>query len=149
MPTKKEVLIACTQLLEERTTRLNEAMAASREAANSETKSSAGDKYETTRELMQAEMERLSHQLAEVSKLREALYQAEMAVPANVISIGSTVKTNRGTYFLAAGLGKITVGAEDVFVISTASPIGQLLVGKRVGDEIVFNGVTQRILAVG
>lgn len=149
MPTKKEVLIACTNLLDERTTRLNEAMAASREAANSETKSSAGDKYETTRELMQAEMERLSHQLAEVSKLREALYQAEMAVPTDVISIGSTVKTNRGTYFLAAGLGKIAVGAEDVFVISAASPIGQLLVGKTVGEEIVFNGVSQRILAVG
>ena len=53
-----------------------------------------------------------------------------------------------GTYFLAAGLGKITVGEEDVFVISTASPIGQLLVGKTVGEEIVFNGVTQRILDV-
>jgi transcription elongation GreA/GreB family factor len=71
-----------------------------------------------------------------------------MAVPANVISIGSTVKTNRGTYFLAAGLGKITVGAEDVFVISTASPIGQLLVGKRVGEEIVFKGVQQTVIEV-
>ena len=149
MPTKKEVIAACNHVLDERTTRLNEAMAASREAANSETKSSAGDKYETTRELMQAEMERLSHQLAEVSKLKEALYQAEMAVAAEVISIGSTVKTNRGTYFLAAGLGKIIVDAEDVYVISTASPIGQLLVGKKVGEEIVFNGVSQRILAVG
>ena len=149
MPTKKEVIAACNHVLDERTTRLNEAMAASREAANNETKSSAGDKYETTRELMQAEMERLSHQLAEVSKLKEALYQAEMAVAAEVISIGSTVKTNRGTYFLAAGLGKIIVDAEDVYVISTASPIGQLLVGKKVGEEIVFNGVSQRILAVG
>ena len=149
MPTKKEVIAACNHVLDERTTRLNEAMAASREAANSETKSSAGDKYETTRELMQAEMERLSHQLAEVSKLKEALYQAEMAVPGEEISIGSTVKTNRGTYFLAAGLGKIIVDAEDVYVISTASPIGQLLVGKKVGEEIVFNGVSQRILAVG
>ena len=54
-----------------------------------------------------------------------------------------------GTYFFVAGLGKIAVGAEDIFVISTASPIGQLLVGKTVGEEIVFNGVSQRILAVG
>ena len=149
MLTKQAILAACNLLLDERSTRLNTAIAASREAANNDTKSSAGDKYETTREMMQAEMDRLGNQLAEVSKLKEALFQAESAKQTVSISIGSIVKTTRGIYFLAAGLGKVSVDGQDVFVISTASPIGQLLCGKCIGDEIVFNGIAQSILEVG
>jgi transcription elongation GreA/GreB family factor len=145
---KKEVLATCKQLLNERTTRLNLAMAAARETANNETKSSAGDKYETTREMMQAEMERLSHQLAEVAKLNEALFHAESAAPSPTIALGSLVKTNRATYFLAAGLGSVSVHGQTVFVLSTASPIGQLLVGKRVGESISFNGQQQTVIEV-
>jgi len=149
MPTKKEVLTSCKQLLNERTTRLNLAIAEAREAANSETKSSAGDKYETTREMMQAEMERLSHQLAEVAKLNEALFHAETAVPTTTVGIGSLIKTTTTTYFLAAGLGKVIVAGQPVFVLSAASPMGNLLLGKTVGDVVVFNGEVQTVLEVG
>ena len=128
--------------------RLNEAIAESREAANSDTKSSVGDKYETIREMMQAEIERLGQQVDEVAKLREGLYAVEGAMPGTEATLGSLVKTNRATYFLAVGLGKVTVGGVEVFVISTASPIGQLLLGKSIGNEIVFNGLTQQILGV-
>jgi len=146
---KKEVLAACKQLLNERTIRLNLAMAAARETANNETKSSAGDKYETTREMMQAEMERLSHQLAEVAKLNEALFHAETAVPTTTVGIGSLIKTTTTTYFLAAGLGKVIVAGQPVFVLSAASPMGNLLLGKTVGDVVVFNGEVQTVLEVG
>lgn len=148
MQTKPALLAACHQLLDERLFRLNEAIAESREAANSETKSSAGDKYETTREMMQAEIERLGQQVDEVAKLREGLYATERALPGTEATLGSMVKTNRATYFLAVGLGKVVISGIEVFVISTASPIGQLLLGKTVGEQIVFNGVTQQILEV-
>jgi transcription elongation GreA/GreB family factor len=148
MPTKKEVLTSCKQLLNERTTRLNLAIAEAREAANSETKSSAGDKYETTREMMQAEMERLSSQLAEVAKLNEALFHAETAVPTTTVGIGSLIKTTTAAYFLAAGLGKVIATGQPVFVLSAASPMGNLLLGKTVGEVVVFNGEEQTVLEV-
>ncbi len=135
-------------MLHEREARINEAIAASREAANNETKSSAGDKYETTRAMMHAELEKLSGQLDELQKVKEALYQAELAPVGPTIGVGNLVVTNAGLYFLAAGLGKVTVENEVVFVISTASPIGQLLFNKSVGNEIVFNNAAQKITAV-
>jgi transcription elongation GreA/GreB family factor len=59
------------------------------------------------------------------------------------------IVTNTASYFLGIGLGKISVEGETVFAISTASPIGQLLLNKTAGEEIVFNGKKQTVLTVG
>ena len=148
MPTKEAIIKACEVLVAKRVTDIQDAMAVSREAANNETKSSAGDKYETTRAMMHFELEKLSGQLSEAEKLREALFQAAEAPQTSAITVGHVVTTNLGTYFIGIGLGKIMVENKSVFAISTASPIGNLLLGKTLGDEIVFNAVSQRILAV-
>jgi transcription elongation GreA/GreB family factor len=148
MPTKEAILKSCEILVAKRVADIQEAMAASHEAANNETKSSAGDKYETTRAMMHFELEKLSGQLNEAEKLREALFQIAEAPCTSTINLGNVITTNTATYFLGIGLGKINVENESVFAISTASPIGQLLLGKSFGDEIVFNNTTQQILSV-
>lgn len=148
MPTKEAIVKACEVLVAKRVADIQDAMAASREAANNETKSSAGDKYETTRAMMHFELEKLSGQLNEAEKLQEALFQAMQAPFASAINIGNMVTTSTAVYFLGIGLGKIVVENETVFAISTASPIGQLLLGKSLGDEIVFNGTVQKIISI-
>jgi len=149
MPTKEAIIKACEVLVAKRLADIHEAMAASREAANNETKSSAGDKYETTRAMMHFELEKLSGQLSEAEKLKDALYQASAAAFSTTIHVGSVIVTNTASYFLGIGLGKISVEGETVFAISTASPIGQLLLNKTAGEEIVFNGKKQTVLTVG
>jgi hypothetical protein len=52
---------------------------------------------------------------------------------------GSLISTNENTLFLAAPLGKIQFNSEEVFVISTLSPLGKLLMGKKAGESISFN----------
>jgi transcription elongation GreA/GreB family factor len=146
--TKTELIAACEQLLDQRLQRIDAAMSLSREAAEGETKSSAGDKFETTRAMMHAELERLSAQRNDVLLLKKGLYTAAQAVFGNVIVFGSVVKTNVATYFLAAAIGKITLGQQEVFVLSTASPLGQLLLGKSAGEEITLGKVTQKVLEV-
>ncbi len=146
---KIDIISACNQLLNDRATRLQQAIDDARDAALGETKSSAGDKYETGREMMLAEAERLSTQLADVEKMRKGLYNAANASSSSSIGLGSLVKTNAGFYFLAIGLGKVEVEEHTVYVISPASPIGQLFMGKIAGEEITFAGKTQQILAVG
>lgn len=145
---KKNILKACYNILRERSEALRKEIGEVRAAANEETKSSAGDKYETSREMMGAQAERLSKQLAEVTAMRELLYAAEQITQSAEIRLGSVVTTDRATFFIAAPLGKITIDGDDVYVISTASPMGKLLLGKREAETISFNGVSQTIKKV-
>ena len=55
------------------------------------------------------------------------------------ICLGSLIVTNKSSYFLAISAGKITIDSVDYYAVSTNSPIGQQLLGKKVGDKISFN----------
>ena len=55
-------------LLEKRSQEIRKEMDTAQQSANSETKSTAGDKHETARAMAQLEVEMLSKQLEEVNK---------------------------------------------------------------------------------
>jgi transcription elongation GreA/GreB family factor len=57
----------------------------------------------------------------------------------NTICLGSLIKTNKASYFLAISTGKITIENADYYAVSTNSPIGKELLGKCIGDRIPFN----------
>jgi len=109
-----------------------------REAKNTDTKSSAGDKYETGREMMQAELNKYENQLALNQKLLSELSKIDSSIVNLVIGFGSLIKTNQGIYFISVGLGAITIQNETIYVLSLASPVGKLLEGKKKGDTIFF-----------
>src|SRR5690349_15598667 len=66
--TKEIIHTFCAEMLREKQQHIQQSIADARAASNSDTKSSMGDKYETTREMMQIEIEKLSLQLAEIQK---------------------------------------------------------------------------------
>ena len=105
----------------------------------SDHKSSAGDKHETGRAMIQLEQEKLSSQLSQFSQQKETISKLNAETTAKV-QLGSVVKTSNGTFFISIGLGKVTIDNETIFCISTSSPIGQLLLSKKKGDTIKFNG---------
>ena len=105
----------------------------------SDHKSSAGDKHETGRAMIQLEQEKLSSQLSQFSQQKETISKLNAETTAKV-QLGSVVKTSNGTFFISIGLGKVTIGNETIFCISASSPIGQLLLSKKKGDTIKFNG---------
>jgi len=142
---KAQIVAACEEILAQRLKRIEDAMRLSREAAEGETKSSAGDKYETTRAMMHAEMEKLAAQRDEVVKMKAALYNVTQARSANEVGLGSLVKTDVALYFIAIGIGRVTIGKGEVMVLSPASPLGRLLLGKKVAEHITFNGKSQII----
>lgn len=111
-------------------------------ALSSETKSSAGDKHETGRAMLQLEMEKAGQQLQEVEKMKLILEKIQSEFVTAVGSLGAVVKTTSGNYYLGVSVGKITVGPEDYFVISPSSPIGKLLLGKQEKDRFLFQGRT-------
>lgn len=110
------------------------------ESLELELKSSAGDKFETGREMMHAEFERVKKQLVLTIKQLEVLQRINPEVNQNKVSIGSLVVTNTGKYFFSVAIGRIQIEKEKYFGISLASPIGKLLKDKVVGDKIEFNG---------
>ncbi len=108
----------------------------------SETKSSVGDKHETGRAMLQLEMEKASQQLSSINLMKSVLNKISTDIVADVIYLGSLIVTDKATYYLAISAGKITIDSYDYFAVSTNSPIGQQLLGKRVGDRIPFNNET-------
>lgn len=137
---KQELYRRCQDYLRERVRTAREAIADAQQAANDETKSSSGDKYETGRAMMQLEVEKNSVQLAESLRLQQALDQIDIKTQSDVVCPGSLVITDRGVYYIAISLGKVILQGETYFVIAATSPIGGQLMGLKAGDTMTFRG---------
>jgi transcription elongation GreA/GreB family factor len=118
------------------------------ESANDDTKSSAGDKYETGREMMQQEIDRNRKQLEEAKRQNLVLEQIEHKDHYDVVQVGSLVITNRGKFYIGISRGQIHFEGSHYFAISAISPIGTKLMFQKVGYEFDFNGRTFIIEAI-
>ncbi len=145
---KKQLYAHCQSLVQQKVEDLEAAMREAQGAANEETKSSAGDKYETGRAMMHLEKEKLASQRNEALKLKRVLDQIDPERQSTQVVLGSLVQTSHGRFFVAAGLGNITLNEESCFVISLAAPIGQSMLGLRVGECFTFNGKTMEIIEI-
>lgn len=114
----------------------------------SETKSSAGDKHETGRAMLQLEREKTGNQLAEIEKTKQVLSKINIESTSNNIGLGSVVFTTQSNYFIAISAGEKQVKNQKFYAISANTPISQLLLGKSVGDEIEFRNSTFKIVEV-
>ena len=140
LKTKQMLFDHCQQYVDQRIAMVSDAMKAAQEAANAETKGSAGDKHETGRAMMHLEKEKNARQLAEHLKLKKVMAQINPEESHQKARLGSLIKTNNGIYYLSIAIGKAEVGGENYFIISPASPIGNLLLNAQVGSELNFNG---------
>jgi hypothetical protein len=116
------------------------AMLTAQESANSETKSSAGDKYETGRAMAQEERNRNAVQLQQALQLQGELARINAELASDVVRPGALVHTSLGRFFVSISAGKLTVDGLDYFAVSAAAPVAVALAGKRAGEEVLFNG---------
>ncbi len=137
---KEQLFHLCLQQLEQKLLQLKQAMADTQEALASEAKSTAGDKHETGRAMIQLEQEKLGKQLREIQKARNALIQVPYRKKHQKVESGALVKTEQGLYFLAIGLGPIEVEGQNVFVVAPSSPVAQAMLLKEAGEMFSFNG---------
>ena len=145
MLTKPAVHAACVAMLLDRLNLLQNEMRALQEASEEETKSSAGDKYETTREMIQAEKEKLAERIEETGKFQHLMSSIQPDVRSAVVQSGSLVQTENGWLYLSVSLGTLEVDGQKIFVISPVAPIGQAMLGKKAGDVFQLNGKSQMI----
>lgn len=140
MGVKTKLHQLCNEYVENRIGIVKKAMAEAQNAANEETKSSAGDKHETGRAMAQLETEKLSKQLSEALKLKQALNQINPDNDSTKTMLGSLVITSNGNFYMSISAGKLIIDQTEYYAISPVSPIGKQLLNLKVGDEFSFNG---------
>lgn len=148
MQIKQQLFDHCQRYVAQRLDTITSALEAVRQAANEETKSSVGDKYETGRAMMQLEQEKLAQQLAEVQQLQFTLNKIPLEKQSPQVGEGSLVATSQGNYFIAISAGKLEIAGQVYYAISLASPIGALLAGRKLGETVSFRGQPLAIMGV-
>lgn len=137
--TKQSIWNACQEQIQTRIATAKEALEAARDASQDDTKSSAGDKYETGREMMRQEIERHERLLVEAQTMQHALANISLDAIKSTASVGAVVETKYGTFFIGPGIGKLSTAYGNVFAISPSSPLGKLILGRKQGDVVILN----------
>ena len=134
--------------LEQTIAETEQAIASAKESRDNESKSSAGDKYETGRAMMQIELENNERQLEKSRAAKQELLQLNLQEVHSLAGPGSLVHTNQGIYFVSIGFGKLELAEQPYYAISLASPIGQALKHAKVGECVSFQGNVLEVLRI-
>lgn len=137
---RKEALESLRYAISSRLKELHKEMNELREGLAADTKSTSGDKHETSRAMNQLEQERLGKLIDQTEQMLNTTSQLAQSSQGSMIQNGSLLRLNGAYYLLAVAHGKLKVNNIEVFVLSPASPIGNALLGKTYGETISFNG---------
>ncbi|WP_452225381.1 3-oxoacyl-ACP synthase [Lacinutrix chionoecetis] len=138
MKVKEKLYNLCLEFIDNRMVTVKQTMEEIQESLLSETKSSAGDKHETGRAMLQLEREKAGNQLAEIIKIKTQLSKVNIEVVSSKIGLGSLVYTTQANYFIAISAGIAEMNNTSFYAISPLTPIAKLLIGKTIGDIIIF-----------
>lgn len=136
---KKQLYQLCYDYIVNRILTAENAIQGAAESAGDDTKSSAGDKYETGREMMQQEIDRNVKLLEEARRQKAVLEQLNPDLHSDWVINGSLVSTNHGNFYIAISAGQLEVDGRTYFAVSAISPIGSMLLGKKKSDSFEFN----------
>ena len=145
---KEQLYNQCKALLHKKRVQIEGRISMLQASLTSESKSTAGDKHETGRAMIQLEREKLGNQLKQLEQQEAVLNKIQTTNTTELVVLGSYVKTDTMSYYLSISLGQLKVEGKDVYAISSQSPIGNLLLGKKEGESITFNGKTSKIITV-
>lgn len=135
---KETLHLKCKQWIANRRAKVEKIIAGIVESLGSETKSSAGDKHETGRAMLQIDREQAGEQLLEIQKIEESLAKVTTTIQTETVRLGSVVHTSTLQFYIAISAGVLKVDGQTFYAITPLAPIGKLLIGKRVGDIIRF-----------
>ncbi len=147
MTIKEELYNQCEAFIHSRLNAIQKTIEEIQIYLTSEPKSPAGDKHETGRAMLQLEREKAGQQLAEIQKLNQLVSKIDVSKNTSTIGLGSVIFTTQSNYFIAISAGELKVGNELFYAISANTPIGELLLGKKSGDQIEFRSKSFEIIS--
>ena len=148
MINKKFIYDDLVQNLNEKLNSIQFLISSAIESRDSDSKSSVGDKHETSRAKIQSDIDNYLKQKLNIIEKLKVLGAININQKNNKIENGALVETNVGFFFIAIGIGRWTVNSEQLFVISLASPIGKLLKDKVVSSSFTFRNLKYKIIKI-
>ncbi len=145
---KTRIKEVCVSVINERISFLIEAIQQAQDSANSESKSSMGDKYETTRAMGQLDADMNAKQLKEAQNELNALKLIHTDVLYTNVMPGSVVMFENTIFFIACGLGAIKFDNTEVITLSVKSPLYLQIKQKAIGDKFLFKNSEKQIEAL-
>lgn len=142
---KIQLLKACKNQLESRRKAVDAVLTNIAISLKEETKSSAGDKHETGRAMLQLERENAGKQLAEIEKSELILNRISTEIVEGPVHLGCVVLTTQANYFIAIAAGEIKIEDQIFYAVSTTSPIAKTLMGKEKEEHFEFRGISNSI----
>lgn len=137
-----------TSILEERMKVARDEMESAQLSANEETKSSAGDKYETGRAMAQNQRDMYARQYQQILAEKQVLDRIDPLFVSVRVIPGSYVATSNGDFFISVSIGPVKFENGQVMVVSPVSPIGRLLIGKQKNEKVIFQNKELLILGI-
>jgi len=145
---KEKIIEEISNKLEYKISEVEEELNLLTKDKNEMTKSSAGDKFETSRATIQSQFDKVSINLIKLKDQLRKIKLISISSKPQKIGYGTLVKTTNSIYMVSIGYGKLTLGSKDVYVISPLSPIGRKLIDRQEGESISFNSKTEEILGI-
>lgn len=145
---RSELYDLMEELIKEKLDRTTEQVQSIETAKQGETKSTAGDKHETSRALLQAEEDQLKTQLKKNKALLVDLDTCRRMPMAQTISKGSIIQTNQSIILISLGMGNLKHKGKNYVAISPQAPLGKALLGKKPGDNVEFMNTVYQIIAI-
>lgn len=125
----KQLLIKLSYL----TTNLKQAI----HSRNSDTKSSAGDKFETSREMAQIEIQKIETEILKTQQFITDLFA----------KFSKFIITDKGTFLISIPFGKLILNDEKIFCISRNAPITKHLINTKKDDCFFYNDMKYNIIS--
>lgn len=144
---KSEIIANCKHDLEGRIKAIESDLALLAADIAEDNKSSAGDKYETSREMANLERQKLAEQLSQNKKSLGYLINLKSANH-NRVEAGALIETDQDFIFIAISFGLLEVAGRKVMIISPQAPLAQALLGALAGDQVSFNDRLYKVKAV-
>jgi hypothetical protein len=139
MTFKQEIHQYYLQLVQDRIDVFRDMITALTEDSKNDAKGSAGDKHETALSMMHIEQEKLNRKLREVLDQKTVLSKIDAASTAETINVGSLVKANGIYLYLSVALPKVSLQGINIIALSPQSPLGNKLLGMKVGYSFEIN----------
>ena len=135
MLTKSGVIAELDKQLQTKLSYLTTSLQQAIDSRNSDTKSSAGDKFETSREMAQIEIHKIE---TEISKTQQFITDLFSKVTQFII-------TDKRAFLISIPFGKLMVDDTAVFCISNTAPISTYLLDTKIGESFSCNSLSYTI----
>jgi transcription elongation GreA/GreB family factor len=145
---KAQLLTHCLDFIDSKYQTLQSEYRLYQESAANETKSTAGDKHDTSKSMMQLEQEKLGHQLEILQKQKKILGNIDVNRVSRQVEFGSVVETNLGNFFISISAKEFKVEDKLFIPVSVQSPLAISMLNKAEGEQVNFNNKIYKITSI-